>query len=148
MNPAATTLLREGQEKFFAEPPDLEGALDRFLRVVRLRPGWVEGHHWLAPAYEGLGRTDDAEATYRTAVACDPADSRPHISLGHLMLKEARFDEAIQQLQRGLALKPHDAGADARLFLAEANEGAGRLSKARAEWTRGRGNERILPVLR
>ena len=130
----ATTILRSGQDKFFADPPDYEAARCEFVRVTQLRPEWVEGHHWLASSLEALDQIGEAESAYRAAIKCDRKDARPWIALGRLLLNVGRFADAIAELEHGVSLKPHYAEADARLFLAEAYLGAGDLSKARAEW--------------
>jgi Flp pilus assembly protein TadD len=136
MNPDAMTILRDGQERFFADPPDYQAACVMFARVTQLRPDWIEGHHWLAVSHEALGQISDAETAYRTATKCDAEDPRPQVSLGRLLLNAARFREAIRELECGVKLKHHYAEADSRLFLAEAYEAAGERSKARAEWSR------------
>lgn len=135
METDANVILRQGQEAYFAEPPNFEAARDSFLKVTGMKPDWVEGHHWLASVYEALEKIPEAECSYLAAIVCDPNDSRPQIALGRLLLNDGRIDRAIVELERGVQLKPHYAEADARLFLAEAYEAAGNLAKARAEWT-------------
>src|ERR1700685_378295 len=70
----------------------------------------------------------------RETVEQDRSDPRSWISLGVVLITLRHWNEAIKSLRRGLALKPAYAEADARLFLAEALEGAGRLTEARREW--------------
>jgi tetratricopeptide (TPR) repeat protein len=70
----------------------------------------------------------------RESVERDRADPRHWISLGVVLIMLRHWDEAIKSLRRGLSLKPAYAEADARLFLAEALEGAGKLTEARCEW--------------
>lgn len=130
------TILREGQERFFADPPDYEGARTMFARVTQIRPDWSEGHHWLATSHEALDRITEAEAEYRSAAKCDPEDPRPQVSLGRLLLNAGRFREAVRELERGVKIKHQYGEADSRLFLAEAYEATGERSKAREEWTR------------
>ncbi|MCC6826403.1 MAG: hypothetical protein DCC59_17515 [Chloroflexi bacterium] len=127
-------VLREGQELFFAEPPNHRGAAERFERVVTLSPTWAEGHHWLGSAFEALGDEDRAARAWQTAHTLDPNDSRCLISLGVLRTRQRRFNDAIQLLEQGIALKPHYGFADAKLFLAEALEGANRMEQAKQQW--------------
>jgi Flp pilus assembly protein TadD len=70
----------------------------------------------------------------REAIERDRSDPRHWISLGVVLIRLRHWDEAVKNLRRGLELKPAYAEADARLFLAEALEGAGRLPEARREW--------------
>src|SRR6476661_5776493 len=123
-------ILREGQELFFAAPRDHRGAMDRFERVVGLRPDWAEGHHWLGSACEALGDEERAAEAWQTAHKLDPNDSRCLIALGLLRSRQRRFKEAIRLLEQGIALKPYGF-ADAKLFLAEALEGARQMKRAK-----------------
>lgn len=127
-------VLREGQELFFAEPPNHRGAAELFEQVVALSPNWAEGHQWLGSAYEALGDEDRAARAWQTAHKLDPNDSRCLISLGVLRSRQRQFKEAIQLLEQGIALKPHYGLADAKLFLADALEGASRMKQAKQQW--------------
>ena len=127
-------VLREGQDLFFAEPPNHRGAAERFEQVVALSPNWAEGHQWLGSAYEALGDEDGAAKAWQAAHKLDPKDSRCLISLGVLRSRQRRFKEAIRLLEQGIALKPHYGFADAKLFLAEALEGARRMKQAKQQW--------------
>src|SRR5262249_19567905 len=127
-------VLREGQALFFAKPPDHRAAAARFEQVVRLRPGWVESHHWLGVAYEALGDEDRAARAWQAAHKLDPKDARCVISLGRLRSRQGRFKEAIRLLEQGIALKPHYGFADAKLMLADALRGAKRMKQAKQQW--------------
>jgi tetratricopeptide (TPR) repeat protein len=117
-------ILRKGHDLFFAKPPDYHGAAELFEKVVARKPDWVEGHGWLGSAYEKLGDEDRAAREQQIAHELDPTDTRPLISLGVLRTRQGRFDEAIKLIEEGIALKPHYCFADAKLFLADAFEGA------------------------
>ncbi len=127
-------ILREGHDLFFADPPDYRGAATLFEKVIELTPEGVEGHHWLGSAYEALGDDDGAAKEWQTAQRLDPDDSRSLISLGVLRSRQGRFNDAIELLEQGIALKPHYGFADAKLFLAEAFEGAQMIRQAEQQW--------------
>jgi tetratricopeptide (TPR) repeat protein len=129
-----TDKLKEGQAAFFANPPDFQKARDCFARVVLCAPEWVEGHHWFALACENGADHNQAVKSFRRAIQCDPKDPRPRIALGRLLQRMGHLKEAIAELKKGIALKPHYAEADARLFLAEAYEKAHDIAKARNQW--------------
>ena len=87
---------------------NLRGAEAYFKRAIALRPGW-------SPPYSGLGwllgihsmdRTDEAKEMLRKAIALDPSDSRPHITLAVLLRYEGRLDEAEQAALEALRLDP------------------------------------------
>ncbi len=127
-------ILSEGHDLFFADPPDYRGAATLFEKVIELTPDWVEGHQWLGSVYEALGDDDGAAREWQTACSLDPNDSRPLISLGVLRSRQRCFNDAIELLQLGIGLHPHYGLADAKLFLAEAFEGAQMISEAEQQW--------------
>ena len=127
-------ILRAGHELFFAQPPDYRGAAELFEKVVALKPDWAEGHYWLGTTYEELGDEEQAARQWQVAHELDPSDDRPLIALGCLRSKQRRFVEAIGLLKSGIALKPHYGFADAKLFLAQALEGAGNIKQAKEQW--------------
>jgi tetratricopeptide (TPR) repeat protein len=127
-------MLKEGEKAFFADPPDFLKAKDCFQKVTESAPDWVEGYHWLATAWEGLEDYQQAVKAYTEAIRCDAKDPRPRVALGRLLTVMGHVDEAIIELQHGVALKPHYGEPDSRLFLAEAYEKANRLSEAIEEW--------------
>lgn len=127
-------VLKQGQDAFFAEPPDFASAAKCFERVTDLAPKWVEGHHWLASSLEQRGLHAKAIKSYRKAIDCDPKDPRVRIALGRLLSELGHQEQAIVELEYGVALKPHYAEADARLFLAEAYEKAGDVRSAKQQW--------------
>ncbi len=64
------------------------------------------------------GRTDDAIAGYRQAVALDPAFAEAHLNLGRALARALRIEEAIEPLRRALALRPTDLALYKQLALA------------------------------
>jgi len=134
MSEASSKILREGHELFFAKQPDYLGAAEFFEQVVALRPDWSEGHHWLGLTYEALGDEDRAAEEWQTAILLDRNDSRPLIALGALRARQRRFDEAIELLEQAIGLKPHYGFANAKLFLADAFEGARKIELAKQQW--------------
>ncbi len=60
-------------------------------------------------------RQDDAEATFREAVALDPGSADALYSLGSLLQERSRPSEAVAMLRQALALNPNDAEAQINL---------------------------------
>ncbi|MBR1219262.1 tetratricopeptide repeat protein [Bradyrhizobium sp. U87765 SZCCT0131] len=83
---------------------------------------------------QAAGDRPAAITHYRTAIDLDATDPRFWIAFGQCLSELHHWDEAIRALTRGIALKPHYCEADARLMLAEALYGAGRLRDARTQW--------------
>ncbi len=96
----------------------------------------AHGCHSLAFYYLGeIARSDDdfskAEASYRRALQCDPADAAAHLRLGTVFESEKRYHEAIEQLRESIRLQPNDARAHYRL--AAVYRSLGRAAESRAE---------------
>ena len=127
-------ILKQGHAHFFAEPPKYEMAKTCFDKVVALAPQWAEGYHWLASTLDQLNRLEEAATAYRKAIRFDPKDPRARIAIGVLLARLGHMKEAIFELEGGIALKPHYAEADARLFLADAYERAKQIEKAKEQW--------------
>jgi tetratricopeptide (TPR) repeat protein len=59
-------------------------------------------------------RPDDAAALYRRAIAANPKSFEAHISLGLLLARESKFDEARPELVTATTLDPGDAGPESK----------------------------------
>ena len=130
----ASSLLRQGQSHQFADPPNDVAAEKAYRAAIHASLEWGEPHHWLGSVLERQGYTQEASEAYRQAIQLLAGDPRPLIALGRLQLSRGQYSEAIESLEAGLALKPHYAEADARLFLAEAFERSGSVEQAISQW--------------
>ena len=68
------------------EQGDTEGALDACRRAVAANPRTVIGLCNLGASYKALNRLDEAEATYRQALALRPDFPEGHFSLAQILL--------------------------------------------------------------
>lgn len=87
-----------------------------------------------------LGRVAEAEATFRAAIAADPAMTEAHFNLGRLLATQARNAEAAFAFRAALDLAP-DA-APIRLALSAALRDEGRFAAALAEHDRASAGSR------
>src|SRR5262249_12253083 len=71
----------------------------------------------LANAELVLGRSDDAIAEYRRALALDPRLAEAHENLGQVLYRTDRFEEAAEELRKAIALDPDSAEAHCGLGL-------------------------------
>ncbi|MEY2430259.1 MAG: hypothetical protein QOJ40_3144 [Verrucomicrobiota bacterium] len=126
--------LKEGQKFFYADPPDFARAASIFVELTRLAPNWSEGFFWLASSLLQQSQFPEAENAFRKAIALDPMDSRPHLSLGTGLERVGRLDESVRSFRAGLALKPHYGEADSRMMLASVLKKLGRIDEAVVEW--------------
>ncbi|MES1240866.1 MAG: protein kinase [Acidobacteriota bacterium] len=125
---------------------DLPGRLDRstalFQRLVENDLGSASAHAGLARAYwRRLGEEggdamwlDQALAVARHAVELDGRLPAARVSLGFVLIKAGRPDEARAELDRARTLDPRNA--DAYRGLAEIHQAAGRTGQAEADFRR------------
>ncbi len=59
---------------------------------------------------DAQNRLDDAAALYRRAIAADPKSFEAHISLGLLLARQNKLDEARPELVTATTLDPGEAG--------------------------------------
>ncbi|MBS0380744.1 MAG: hypothetical protein JSS29_19865 [Proteobacteria bacterium] len=130
----ASDFLRKGQAHQFSEPADHHAAEIAYRASIRIAPHWGEPYHWLGFALESQGLLEEAADAYRRACELLTDDPRPLIALGRLRTALHQYVEAIKLLEIGLTLRPHYAEADARLFLADALDLAGKVERAAVQW--------------
>jgi serine/threonine-protein kinase len=125
---------------------DLPGRIDRavalFQRLVENDLGSASAHAGLARAYwrklgEEGGDTmwlDQALAVARHAVELDGRLPAARVSLGFVLIKASRYDEARAELEQARALDPRNA--DAWRGLAEIHQASGHPEQAEADFRR------------
>ena len=86
-----------------------------------------------AQKYEASGKLAQAAASYKKLVASSQ-DARFHIAYGRCLQQFGHWEQSVVQFERGLELKPHYCGSDARLMLAESYLKVGSKPKAIREW--------------
>ena len=88
-------------------------AVRAFTESLRLGAKNVKAADNLGLAYEGLGKTEEALAAYRNAVAWDAAAPsktlEPYLNLGTLLAENARASEALPYLEQASQIAPSDA---------------------------------------
>lgn len=125
---------------------DLPGRIDRaaalFQQLVESDLGSASYHAGLARAYwRKLGEEggdamwlDQALAVARHAVELDGRLPAARVSLGFVLIKAGRYDEARAELEQARALDPRNA--DAWRGLAEIHQASGRPGQAEADFRR------------
>jgi Tfp pilus assembly protein PilF len=92
---------------------DLQGSAAAFQKSLEINPGFTEAHNNLGTIYQELGFADKAEAEFRKALE-DPAYlslELPHYNLARLFYTLERFDDARDEVERSIQLKPRFAMA-------------------------------------
>jgi len=80
-----------------------QDALREYDEALRIDPGMPEAHLGRGLVLEhGFGRTGEAEAEYRRAVATRPAYSEALNNLGQLLARTGRYEEAVKCFDEAL----------------------------------------------
>jgi tetratricopeptide (TPR) repeat protein len=120
-----------------SELADFSLAADNFQQALARQPDHFRSHYYLGHCYEALGRSEQAEAEYRTALELaerQEASDRglPYQGLARLRFSANRPAEALGFAKRAVELGPRDAAA--HKLLAKAYSDLGRSAEALAEW--------------
>lgn len=80
-------------------------ALIRIEEILKQDPTSGEGYRLMGRAQYALGKTDEAIAAYRQALAIDVNDVWAMNNLGLIYIRQERFEDAVQALARAAELK-------------------------------------------
>jgi predicted CXXCH cytochrome family protein len=108
--------------------PARRAALDAWVEAERAAADRPESHLNLGTLWADLGRADDAEAAYRTALRLDPRFVPALLDLADLRRATGREAEAEALLRQAVTIAPDDA--DARFALGLALVRGGRRAEA------------------
>jgi serine/threonine-protein kinase len=92
-----------------------DDAIQELKRAVALDSVNGDAYRELATAYQAVGRTTDAEATYRMAIQVRPNYWANYNTLGNFYFRQSRYTEAEAQFRRATELTPDNARAYANL---------------------------------
>jgi predicted TPR repeat methyltransferase len=95
-----------------------------------LKPDYAEAHSNLGVTLQELGRLDEAEASYKQAIALKPDFAEAYCNLGNMLKEFGRLDEAEASYKQAIALKP--GYAEAQYSLGNTLKRMGRLDEAEA----------------
>jgi tetratricopeptide (TPR) repeat protein len=110
---AAVRMAAAAAYEILGEP---ENARAQIREALRLEPENPELHVALGRFYQARHQVEAELAEFRTAVNLVPYQNLPHRYLGEALLRERRFDEAIEQWKELLALEPRDLQASNSLI--------------------------------
>jgi tetratricopeptide (TPR) repeat protein len=110
---------------------DEAGALTRMLRVVQLAPKHSGALNFVGYTWAEQGvRLGEAEGMIRLALESRPKDASITDSLGWVLYRQGRIEEALEALQSAIARAPDEP--EVRFHLAVVLHAAGRLAEAKA----------------
>jgi Flp pilus assembly protein TadD len=112
-----------------------EEAVNAFRQALKLSPENVKAEDNLGLSYEGLGRRQEAEQTYRDAIRWQSQllqqNPQPYLDLGMLLVEQSRPQDAIPYLRQAVQISPQDPKAHQQL--GRAYERLNRLAEAQVE---------------
>jgi tetratricopeptide (TPR) repeat protein len=83
--------------------------------AVKLLPGDAESHYNMGLSLQGLGRPEDAVASYRRALKIKPNHADAHFNLGNVLKDLGQLDDAVASYRRALRSRPDYADAHCNL---------------------------------
>ncbi len=86
---------------------DWAGAEAAFLQAIERSPGDAFAHHELAELLMRLGRFEEALTWEKQALYLDPLSARYQSGVGEVYLYSRRYDAAIAELEKAMALNPN-----------------------------------------
>jgi tetratricopeptide (TPR) repeat protein len=89
---------------------DLKTAQSTLENYVATHPGDARGLFDLGYVADSQNRLDDAADLYRKAIAADPKSFDAHLSLGLLLARQGKPDDARPELRAATTLDPGDGG--------------------------------------
>lgn len=96
-----------------------EEAIRAFQECLKLEPKNEKAEDNLGLSHYGLGRTDEAQTAYKTAIEWQSGaaekDPGPFIDLGSLYLEQNRPNDALPYLRQATQVAPQDAKAHEKL---------------------------------
>jgi tetratricopeptide (TPR) repeat protein len=134
MNPAnLSALYYLGRTKY--NENRFDEAISVFERCLKTDPSNVKYEDNLGLSYQGLGRSDEADAAYRAAIDWDRRasahNSGPYLDLGSLLVDSGHAPDAVPYLVEAARISPDDLRVHTQLGKAYLH--SDQLEKAQAE---------------
>jgi len=86
---------------------DWAGGEDEIKEALRLNPSYETAYRWYATMLDGTERHEEVIASSRHALELDPTSLINSSSLGFELYMVRKYDDAVAQLQRTLAMDPN-----------------------------------------
>lgn len=94
-------------------------AIKAYLDYLRKNPKDAAAQLNLGRSYGKLNEDEKAQKAIQQAVKLKPEDGEYHYELGNILIKLAKYSEAIRELKKSLELDPENTRAEAALEKAE-----------------------------
>ena len=107
--PDPVKLFNQGQDAH--EKNDFQTAIKFYDQALQANPEFAEAEYQRGAAYAALGKTDEAEKSFRRALELRENWTLPMTALGVALLQKNDFPEAKEFLTKVTELDPHDSEA-------------------------------------
>jgi tetratricopeptide (TPR) repeat protein len=88
-----------GLATYFAMKDMHEPAAQQYRRALDYNPEFTKAARGLAMCYMSMGRLDEAEGQFKTLIAADPDDSETRLTYAQMLVRGARYVDAINELR-------------------------------------------------
>ena len=95
----------------------MDGAEQMLRKALEIDPGLAKTHFFLATALKARGQYDESLEHLRAAAARYPRDRVVLNQMGRVLFLQRRYQDAIAELQKVLAIDPEDLQAHYNLML-------------------------------
>ena len=109
INPAAVPHISAGLRS--ARATNFTDALKAFRRAVTIDPTCAEALNNIGMVYSELGQHDAAEEAFRSAISNDGENPDYRVNLARLLMRQKRWNEAMQECEAALSHDPDDLEA-------------------------------------
>jgi len=96
---------------------DVEGAVELLKEAEKRDPGNPQTAYFFGVAREKTGQLDDAITAFEAARVAFPNDRTIHTELGQIRYRQHKYEEALKDFLRVLAIDPEDRTAHYHRFL-------------------------------
>jgi serine/threonine protein kinase/Flp pilus assembly protein TadD len=99
----AKALIEDGKAHFDA---DADAAAERFQAAAKVDPDSFDAHFFLAKLDTRRGDPQSAQREYLEAIRINPKSADAQFNLGFVYFSQKRYEDALQQYEKVVALKP------------------------------------------
>jgi tetratricopeptide (TPR) repeat protein len=104
---------------------EFESAVDGYKKILKQDPKNAQAQFDLGRSYNKLNKDDEAEDALRAAVKMNPDDGSFNREMAAILIKLAKYSEAIPFLKKALEIDPEDARAEE--LMEKAQDGKNRI---------------------